>query len=412
MVIPPSQQVKKDILIWIFKEILALEDNSNLYKACENDGITSMEALLCLNGTEEIDDLTYFDGTNKVKINNYDQGTIHALQHLWFNRALTLDPIARDWRNLSKEQFNNYRTSPEFQAMFPALLEPEPVPMIVPTPITAMITPVEQAIILKHVLENVLEEDPGSPLACALEQHGCQSIQDVMALSPWEIESLKWKDGSSPTSILPRGPRNRLVTFQAFVLSLHPNPSSIVTNDWLSLTSGQCSTFRRSAEYMCLRQHSPRPVPPHDDSTNGEQYKNWGALGEIESFDVEEFQAAMVHASETFGSSEEEEEFEETTTNNNSIELLNDTIMFFESFCLEDDFELHSLDELHVTSEEFEYVPLNDNPSPTNKEAHEPNHAPAMEDTTVHIEYPDRTKFVASMNHEQYEELIDWYADY
>ena len=28
-----------------------------------------------------------------------------------------------------------------------------------------------------------------------------------------------------------------------------------------------------------------------------------------------------------------------------------------------------------------------------------------MKNTMVHIEYPDRTKFVSSMNHEQYEEL-------
>jgi hypothetical protein len=411
MVISPSQQVKKDILIWIFKEILGLEDNSNLYQACKNDGITSMEALLCLNGTEEVHDLTYFDGTNKVKINNYDQGAIHALQYLWLNRSLTLDPIARDWSNLSREQFENYRTSPEFQAIFPH--EPEPVPIIVPTP-PAVITPAEQVTILKHALENVMEEDPGSPLAFALDQHGCQSIQGVMALSPWEIESLKWKDGSSPSSILPRGRRNQLVTFQAFVLSLHPNPNSIATDDWLSLTSEQYNTFRRSGEYMLLRQQSPKPVPPHDDTTNGEQHDNWGATGVIEPFDVEDFQAAMVHASETFGClEEEEEESEDTTTDdNNSIKVLDDTIMFFDSFCLEDDFELHSLDELHVPSEEFEFVPPNYTPSPTNKEAHEPTHAPAMEDTTVHIEYPDRTKFVPSMNHEQYEEFIDLYGDY
>jgi hypothetical protein len=28
-----------------------------------------------------------------------------------------------------------------------------------------------------------------------------------------------------------------------------------------------------------------------------------------------------------------------------------------------------------------------------------------MKDTKVHIEYPDRTKFVSSMKHEQYEEM-------
>ena len=168
---------------------------------------------------------------------------------------------------------------------------------------------------------------------------------------------------------------------------------------------------------MLFRQQSPKPVPPHDDTTNGEQHDNWGATGVIELFDVEEFQAAMVHASETFGCSEEEEEEEEesedtTTDDNNSIKVLDDTIVFFNSFCLEDDFELHYLDELHVPSEEFEFVPPYSMSSPTSKEAHEPNHAPVMEDNAIYIEYPDRTKFVPSMNHEQYEELIDWYGDY
>ena len=42
---------------------------------------------------------------------------------------------------------------------------------------------------------------------------------------------------------------------------------------------------------------------------------------------------------------------------------------------------------------------------PTNKEAKLPRHAPAVEDIKAHIEYPDRTKFVSSMNQEQFEEL-------
>jgi hypothetical protein len=235
-----------------------------------------------------------------------------------------------------------------------------------------------------------------------------------MALSPWEIKSLEWKDGSSPSSILPLGHRNQLVTFQALVLSLYPNPNTIVTNEWLSLTSQQFNDFRSSPEWLLLRQQSPRLVPPRDDTTNGEQYKNWGAAGVIESFDVEQFQAAMVQASEASGCSEEEEEesSEDTTTDDNSsMEILNDTIAFFELFLMEDDFKLHSLDEPNVPSEEF--VPPNDKPSPTNKEAHEPHHAPAMEDNDVYIEYPDRTKFVPSMNHERYEKPAeDWFADY
>ena len=42
---------------------------------------------------------------------------------------------------------------------------------------------------------------------------------------------------------------------------------------------------------------------------------------------------------------------------------------------------------------------------PTNKEAKCPRHAPVVEDSKAHIEYPDRTKFVSSMNQEQFEEL-------
>jgi hypothetical protein len=277
MVISTRRKQAKDILIRIFKEVVGLEDNSNLYRACENDGITTMEDLLCLNGAVEIDDLKYFDGTNKVKINKYNQAAIHALQHLWYNRILTLDPIARDWSNLSREQFENYRTSPEFQAIFPHV--PEPTPIIVPIR-PAMITPTEHA------------------------------------------------------------------------------------------------------------------------TENGEQCENWGALGVFEAFNVEEFENAMLHASESLGCIEEEEDT--TTTKDGPTKVLDNTIIFFECFCLIDDFNLHSLDELNVPSEESKHsIPSSTKSSPTNKEAHEPS---AMEDT-IHIEYPDRTKFVSSMNHEQYQEL-------
>ena len=245
----------------VFKEILELDDDSDVHKACVHEGVKTLDDLLGLT-TQDINDLTFqMADKTKGQISKGQRGAIMALQSLSIKRGLDIDPIARDWSNLSREQFENYRTSPEFQAIFPH--EPEPVPIIVPTP-PAVITPAEQVTILKHALENVMEEDPGSPLAFALDQHGCQSIQGVMALSPWEIESLKWKDGPSPSSILPRGSRSGLVTFQAFVLSLYPNANSIVTNEWLALTSDQFNSFKHSPEWILLRQQSPRPVPPHD----------------------------------------------------------------------------------------------------------------------------------------------------
>jgi hypothetical protein len=44
---------------------------------------------------------------------------------------------------------------------------------------------------------NILKE-PGGQLEIALQQGGCQAILDVMALTPWEIETLQWVDGSKP----------------------------------------------------------------------------------------------------------------------------------------------------------------------------------------------------------------------
>jgi hypothetical protein len=66
-------------------------------------------------------------------------------------------------------------------------------------PYFTMTIPTEQSNILKHILENVILQEPGSCLEIALQQHGCQSILDVMALTtPWEIETLQWMDGFKP----------------------------------------------------------------------------------------------------------------------------------------------------------------------------------------------------------------------
>jgi hypothetical protein len=39
-------------------------------------------------------------------------------------------------------------------------------------------------------------------------------------------------------------------------------------------------------------------------------------------------------------------------------------------------------------------------PVPTNKDNEHPTHVLAIEKKVFHIEYPDRTKFVSSMNHD------------
>jgi hypothetical protein len=98
---------------------------------------------------------------------------------------------------------------------------------------------------------------------------------------------------------------------------------------------------------------------------------------------------------------------EETTTNDNGIiKALENAIVFFETFCLMDDFEAHAVDDEPnipgATTKPETIIPM---PIPTNKDIDYPSHELTMKNTRVHIEYPDRTKFVSSMNHEQYEEL-------
>jgi hypothetical protein len=125
-----------------------------------------------------------------------------------------------------------------------------------------MIIPSNQSNILKYILEEVILQEPGGQLEIALQQCGCQTILDVMALTPWEIETLQWVDGSTPKDKIGRGPRSTVKHLQAFVLSLHASPSSMMTNDWLALTYENFNMFRSTLHYILLCQATPRPEPP------------------------------------------------------------------------------------------------------------------------------------------------------
>jgi hypothetical protein len=71
-----------------------------------------------------------------------------------------------------------------------------------------------------------------------------------------------------------------------------------------------------------------------------------------------------------------------------------------------DNFEAHAMDdETDIPSTTAKPETITTIPFPANKDMEYPSHELAMKDTMVHIEYPDRTKFVSSMNHEQYEEM-------
>jgi hypothetical protein len=113
-----------------------------------------------------------------------------------------------------------------------------------------MIIPSNQSNTLKYILEEVILQEPGGQLDIALQQCGCQTILDVMALTPWEIETLQWMDGSKPKDTIGRGPRSNVKHLQAFVLSLHPSPSSMTTNDWLALTFEHFNRYPSNSSHV------------------------------------------------------------------------------------------------------------------------------------------------------------------
>jgi hypothetical protein len=266
-----------------------------------------------------------------------------------------------------------------------------------------MIIPSNQSNILKYILEEVILEEPGGQLEIALQQCGCQTILDVMALTPWEIETLQWVDGSKPKDKIGRGPRSNVKHLQAFVLSLHASPSSMTTNDWLALTYENFNMFRSTLHYMLLCQATPRPEPPPVTIKDGELLCNVEAHDVFELFDADEFKASMIRSCESPLCMNEEDM---TSKDDGIIKALENAIVFFETFCLMDDFEAHAMDdEPNVPGATANPETIITMPVPTNKDHEHPTHALAIEDMVVHIEYPDRTKFVSSMNHEQYEEL-------
>jgi hypothetical protein len=161
-----------------------------------------------------------------------------------------------------------------------------------------------------------------------------------MALTPWEIETLQWTDNSKPTRTLGR----QVIHLQAFVLSLHPSPILMTPNDWVGLTHGQLCKFQSSRDYMILCHNAPRPEPPPVIIIkDGEQCCNLVAHDLFESFDADEFEAAMILSIEAASCMNEEEET--TTKDDGIIKALENVIVFFETFCLMDDFEANSMDD-------------------------------------------------------------------
>ena len=114
---------KKATLVRVFHDVLDLEDDSDLLKACIHDGIVSMEDLLALN-SGEIEDLTFLVGTSRTLISKGQRGLVFALQALSHKRDMEGDRIHSDWSNVNLEEFDAYRSSNKYRSSRTGLINP------------------------------------------------------------------------------------------------------------------------------------------------------------------------------------------------------------------------------------------------------------------------------------------------
>jgi hypothetical protein len=107
----------------------------------------------------------------------------------------------------------------------------------------------------------------------------------------------------------------------------------------------------------------------------------------------ESFDAAMISSCESQLCMNEEDM---TTKDDGIINAIENAIVFFETFCLMDDFEAHAMDDEPYVPGATDIPETIAMPVPTNKDNEHPtHHALAIEDMAAHIEYyPDWTDFL------------------
>jgi hypothetical protein len=108
--VPATRLAEKMALSRVLGEVCNLEDDSNIHKACEHESILNMNALIGFTALE-IEDINYMDGTVHTKLNKGHKGIIYALQSMAIYCRSINDAIPEDWNGITREDFNEYRSS-------------------------------------------------------------------------------------------------------------------------------------------------------------------------------------------------------------------------------------------------------------------------------------------------------------
>jgi hypothetical protein len=108
--VPATRLAEKNALLHILNDILNLEDDSKLHRACEYEIVTSPLGLISFTPLE-VEDVEYMEGMVQTKLNKGHKGLIYALQAMAIHGKFDGDAILEDWSNVTREDFNEYRAS-------------------------------------------------------------------------------------------------------------------------------------------------------------------------------------------------------------------------------------------------------------------------------------------------------------
>lgn len=110
---------------------------------------------------------------------------------------------------------------------------------------------------IKHILEQVFDQDPDSHLHNALEINGITSPFDLISMNEVEYELLEYEENGSRVPIL-KGNAGLLKSFKRFVHYRDSIGQAIEDQDWTSLSCDEFDKFRVST---ILNRPIPAPVP-------------------------------------------------------------------------------------------------------------------------------------------------------
>ena len=347
-------------MLRVFKDILDLDDDSNIHKVCAHNGIECLDALLNLTVMETKGLMYELDDKSTTNIKMGTRVSIRTLKSLEYKRILDLNPIAEDWSNVTQEEYDDYRTSHEYYHACHAGL---PIPQI-PRPVPTNANDTEDGEQYKNggatkVIEPSHVEAFQAAMIHTSETSGC-------------LEEEEKEEEESKTMTTANNPIGTVATSTDLIILNSPSLADDTAIDCAVVD--ECSPGIPPEPDPMAMTLDPPDIPPEPDPPTMA----------LDPPDIPPEPDPLTN------------------------------------FQMEDDFEdvpspVFVSPVTNTTKEPPEEAPNIPSPVnlslpsttkiPTNKEAKRPRHAPAVEDSKAHIEYPDRTKFVSSMNQEQFEEL-------